>query len=55
MAEKYAPGEIEGKWQRRWADARVSYVDTSVPGDEFYMLNMYPYPSQPAARGHGRN
>ena len=28
MTEKYAPGEIEGKWQRRWAEARVAYVDT---------------------------
>ena len=56
MAEKYVPGEIEGKWQRRWADARVAYVDTSVPGDEFYMLNMYPYPSGSRLHvGHGRN
>ena len=51
MAEKYAPAEIEAKWQRRWAEARVAYVDTAVPGDEFYMLNMYPVPvGQPPAR-----
>ena len=56
MSEKYAPGEIEGKWQRRWADAGVAYVDTSVPGDEYYMLNMYPYPSGSRLHvGHGRN
>ncbi len=56
MTEKYAPGQIEGKWQKRWADARVAYVDTSVPGDEFYMLNMYPYPSGSRLHvGHGRN
>ena len=56
MTEKYAPGEIESKWQRRWADARVAYVDTSVPGDEYYMLNMYPYPSGSRLHvGHGRN
>jgi leucyl-tRNA synthetase len=56
MTEKYAPGQIEGKWQTRWADARVAYVDTSIPGDEFYMLNMYPYPSGSRLHvGHGRN
>ncbi len=56
MAEKYAPGEIEGPWQKRWADARVAFVDTAVPGDEFYMLNMFPYPSGSRLHvGHGRN
>jgi len=56
MSERYAPGEIESKWQRRWADARVAYVDTAVPGDEYYMLNMYPYPSGSRLHvGHGRN
>ena len=56
MAEKYAPSEIEAKWQRRWAEARVADVDTAVPGNEFYMLNMYPYPSGSRLHvGHGRN
>src|SRR5262245_13103283 len=56
MTEKYAPAQIEGKWQKRWADERVAYVDTGVPGDEFYMLNMYPYPSGSRLHvGHGRN
>ena len=56
MSDKYAPGEIETKWQRRWADARVAYVDTAVPGDEYYMLMMFPYPSGSRLHvGHGRN
>jgi leucyl-tRNA synthetase len=56
MAEKYAAGPVEAKWQRRWAEARVAYVDTAVPGNEFYMLNMYPYPSGSRLHvGHGRN
>ena len=56
MAEKYAPGEIEAKWQRRWADEGVARVDTAVAGDEYYMLNMYPYPSGSRLHvGHGRN
>ena len=56
MSEKYAPAEIEGQWQRRWAEAGVATVDTAVPGAEFYMLNMYPYPSGSRLHvGHGRN
>jgi leucyl-tRNA synthetase len=56
MPDRYAPAEIEPKWQRRWAEARVAFVDTSAPGGEFYMLNMYPYPSGTRLHvGHGRN
>jgi leucyl-tRNA synthetase len=56
MSEKYNPGAIEPKWQRRWAQLRVAYVDTSAPGEKFYMLNMFPYPSASRLHiGHGRN
>jgi leucyl-tRNA synthetase len=56
MTERYDPGSIEQKWQRRWSESRVAHVDTSVPGNEFYMLNMYPYPSASRLHvGHGRN
>ncbi|MEX1243528.1 MAG: leucine--tRNA ligase [Thermoanaerobaculia bacterium] len=56
MSGKYVASEIEGKWQKRWADAQVAFVDTAVPGNEFYMLNMYPYPSGSRLHvGHGRN
>jgi leucyl-tRNA synthetase len=56
VTERYDPAEIEPKWQRRWAEERVAEVDTGVPGNEFYMLNMYPYPSASRLHvGHGRN
>ena len=56
MTERYDPAAIERKWQRRWSDERVAQVDTGVPGNEFYMLNMYPYPSASRLHvGHGRN
>jgi len=56
MTERYTPSAIEPKWQRRWADERVAFVDTSVAGGEYYMLNMYPYPSGSRLHvGHGRN
>ncbi|HXM79220.1 MAG TPA: leucine--tRNA ligase [Thermoanaerobaculia bacterium] len=56
MAEKYDPAEIDRKWQRRWEEARVAYVDTRDGSNKFYMLNMFPYPSASRLHvGHGRN
>src|SRR6476469_9533164 len=56
MAEKYDPVALDRKWQLRWEEARVAFVDTSDGADKFYMLNMFPYPSGSRLHvGHGRN
>jgi leucyl-tRNA synthetase len=56
MVERPDPSAIDRKWQRRWEEARVAYVDTSQGGNKFYFLNMFPYPSASRLHvGHGRN
>ncbi len=56
MAEKFDHAAIDARWQRRWEQERVAYVDTAAPGEKFYMLNMFPYPSASRLHvGHGRN
>ena len=37
--------EIEGKWQRYWADRGTFRVDIDAAKPKYYVLDMFPYPS----------
>lgn len=42
--EKYEPQKIEPKWQKRWEE-NAAYSAADTEGDNFYCLDMFPYPS----------
>ena len=45
MHRKYDPKSIEGRWQKVWEDRGCFEARVDSPGEEFYILEMFPYPS----------
>jgi len=51
----YDPQQIEAKWQKRWAEAKVFDADVDPARKKYYVLEMLPYPSGDIHMGHVRN
>jgi leucyl-tRNA synthetase len=51
----YDPQQIEAKWQKRWAEAKVFEVEADAARKKYYVLEMLPYPSGDIHMGHVRN